>query len=221
MPGLVNVGGSWKTANAASVNVNGSWKTVSSGFVNVNGSWKQWYSSAPPPAYEQIATVVANGSSSEVTFSSIPQGYKHLQIRYISRSQQNTTRPSLLYIRPNGSYLGTGHYLLGASSSITSGNVTNFLNSHPAVSGTANSFGSGIVDILDYTNSGKNPVLRSFSGFTNGGTLGGSGVQSDTPVFLSSNSLNSAGAVTSITITNEGFNNLVSGSRFSLYGIRG
>jgi hypothetical protein len=189
--------------------------------VNVAGSWKQWYSSAPPPAYEQIATVVANGSSSEVTFSSIPQGYKHLQIRYISRSQQNTTRPSLLYIRPNGSYLATGHYMVGYNSSLFSSSYPTALGTHPAVSGAANSFGSGIVDILDYTNSSKRPVLRSFSGFTGGGNAGLTTVQSDNPVFLWSNSLSTAAAVTSITITNESFNNLVSGSRFSLYGIRG
>ena len=171
--------------------------------------------------YDLIATTVANGSVSDITFSSIPQTFKHLQIRFTSRSQQNTTRPSLLYIRPNGSYLTTGHYLLGNGSTVTSSSYPQALGTHPAVGGATNSFGLGIVELLDYTNTNKNPVLRSFSGFTNGGTLGGSGIQSNNQVFIWSGLLTTSGAVTSISITNEGFNNFVSGSRFSLYGIKG
>lgn len=42
MPGLVNVGGAWKSANSISVNVNGVWKSVNSAYVNINGVWKPW-----------------------------------------------------------------------------------------------------------------------------------------------------------------------------------
>jgi hypothetical protein len=45
MPGLVRVGGAWKTVSGISVRVGGAWKTVNDAFVRVAGVWKSWGSS--------------------------------------------------------------------------------------------------------------------------------------------------------------------------------
>ena len=43
----------------------------------------------PPNFYSLATTLVGAGGSSTVTFSSIPSGYKHLQIRAIARTNRS------------------------------------------------------------------------------------------------------------------------------------
>ena len=69
---------------------------------------------AVPLSFESIATATGTGSNSTLTFSSIPQTYKHLQIRVMSRGNAATDQDNLL-IRFNGD---TGsnynsHYVFG------------------------------------------------------------------------------------------------------------
>jgi hypothetical protein len=59
---------------------------------------------ASPGSFDSIASFTPTGSS--VTFSSIPQTYKHLQIRATLRDNGSSTSP--LYVRVNGS--SSGYY---------------------------------------------------------------------------------------------------------------
>ena len=60
MPGLVRVGGAWKTVSGISVRVGGAWKAVTGAFVRVAGVWKSWGS---PPSF--VAFVSPSSNSPE------------------------------------------------------------------------------------------------------------------------------------------------------------
>lgn len=150
-----------------------------------------------------------------VTFSNIPQEYKHLQIRWTAKN--SSTSPGF-NVRINGvttaSY--TYHYLTGDGSTLGTSNSTSattiVIPKGMPTSTTSTLFGQGILNILDYANETKHKPVRYIAGVgatttVRGVTLGG-GVLVDTP------------AVTSITLLTSA-NNFAVGSRFSLYGSRG
>jgi hypothetical protein len=174
-----------------------------------------WASSASPAAaatsYESIATLTANG-----TFTSIPQTYKHLQIRYLARdSSSNTTKGFFLRFNGDTGANYAAHSLGGNGSSASAAGVTGFtympLGTIPANNATSNVFAGGIVDILDYTNTNKNTTVRALTGFD----ANGSGtVELDSGLWINTS------AITSITCgTDTG--NLVTGGIIALYGIKG
>jgi hypothetical protein len=164
-------------------------------------------------SYESIATVtVGSGGSSTVTFSSIPQTYKHLQIR--SLEQQSAGGYASITL-DNATFVRR-HYLLGNGTAASSGSDT---TNAPGIFGTnatngINIFGASIIDILDYTNTNKNKTLRAFGGQdSNGGTGGGT-------VGIISSLFTSSSTVTSITLTAV-TSDFAQYSQFALYGIRG
>jgi hypothetical protein len=170
---------------------------------------------------ETIASsLVGAGGVSSITFSNIPQGYKHLQIRGLSRVSGAGTNQGI-YAKFNGSsvgyaYLG-GHVMYGNGTSAlyvdawqgtsTAGGV---VSQSPASSATANAFGANIVDILDYADTNKYKTVRTLNGFD----LNGSG-----QVHLMSFVWTDTSPITSITIIPD--SSYVQYSRLSLYGIKG
>jgi hypothetical protein len=165
------------------------------------------------PDYELIATANGTGSSGTITFSSIPTDYKHLQIRYTSK---NTGSSEDLYLRFNGitttSY--ATHQLQGRSTTIESSANTGltfiFLERAAATSTLANSFGAGVIDILDYTSTSKNTTLRALFGKNDNNN----NVQLRSGLFINTAAINSISILTSA-------NNHTTTSRFSLYGLKG
>jgi len=165
-------------------------------------------------AYESIATVTPSGA--DVTFSSIPSTFKHLQIRGIGKTTRNDASVDSMYLRFNGD---TGssynvHTFTGNSGSVQS-------SSYPGTTiwGTwamtdaqsqANTFTPFIIDIFDYSNVNKFKTTKSFSG-TERGTSGEVGMY--TGLWRNTSAINS------IRLFAEG--NYVAGSSFALYGIRG
>jgi len=175
---------------------------------------------APSGAYDSIytATVTSDSTVNLIQFTSIPSTYTHLQIRMYSRSQR--TQPGdAVYARFNGDSSNnySRHQLTGdGSSTISAGyypeNVV-FLGTTSAASSTANVFGVGVIDILDYANTTKNKTVRGLDGYN----ANGSGI-----VELRSHSWNSTSAVTSITIANYSSGDFFkAGTNFALYGIKG
>lgn len=165
-------------------------------------------------AYEQIATQVLGSNATSVTFSSIPQTYKHLQVRWVA---QTNTNASVLRGRFNGDATSgnyTRHYLFNSGSSISSAADNNRgWSEFGQLDVGTNCFGVGIVDILDYTNTTKNTTVRTLSGKR--------GTSNPFMQISSSVWLNTA-AVTSIELAEAFFSqNLLTGSRFTLYGIKG
>lgn len=171
-------------------------------------------------SYESIQTVtVGSGGSSTISFTSIPQTYKHLQIRAIGRSDA-ASGLSWSYLRFNGDS-GTNyvsHYLQGDGGAPTTGaligtgqNTENRLSDFPRADATSGIFGAAIYDILEYTNTNKYKATRVLGGVDKNG----SGVAD----FYSGLWLSTA-AITSITLTPQTAN-WVEYSQFALYGIKG
>jgi hypothetical protein len=173
---------------------------------------------APSGAYDSIATItVGAGGASSVTFTSIPQTYKHLQIRFIGRTVASDTAENA-WIRFNGD---TGnnysfHYIDGDGSAVNvggSGSFSRILAGRLAAanSGT-NVFGASVIDILDYTNTSKNTTARTFCGIDRNGSGN---------LRLDSGAWFNTAAVTSIDISNGNAANYAQYSTFALYGIKG
>jgi hypothetical protein len=171
---------------------------------------------ASTSAYELIGTISLAAAQASVTFSGIPGGYKHLQVRMLTRSDFGSTSDAL-NIQVNGDTTASysRHWLEGNGSSVGSYVDTSatkaWLGRTVADGNTANVYTPWVVDILDYAQTSKNTTIRSFSGNVVG-TINyvtfASGLWYKTP------------AVTSLTFLNN-TGGYKAGSRFSLYGIRG
>jgi hypothetical protein len=177
-------------------------------------------SAAVANSYESIATVTvgAGASQSTISFTSIPSTYKHLQIRWLSRSTatggDNASQLRMKLNSNSGTYYS--HGLVGTGSSAIAGEFANsngdwIYYAIPNSSVSASMYGAGVIDILDYANTSKNTVSRMLAGFDKNG--GGQ-------VSLQSNLWVNTAAVTQIDFT------FVTGSfaeynQFALYGIKG
>jgi hypothetical protein len=172
-----------------------------------------------PGAFESIATSsVGSGGTTSITFSSIPGTYSHLQIRGISKIDQNYAYP---IIRPNNDSSTanyTLHQMYGNGSAISTystgtGSLAGAYAYYGATStSNANVFGPGVITIMDYANTNKYKTLIGLTGFDdNGSTTGYS--------FVSSSLWLSTSAITSITIVPQG-GKLSQYSHFALYGIK-
>jgi hypothetical protein len=166
--------------------------------------------------FELIESALLTSSQSSITFSNLgtySSTYKHLQIRVAAREDQNGLEN--VWIRFNGDTGANyrGHQLVGNGSTVTSGaqSAGDTFGFAGIVATSANSsgiFGSFVMDILDPYGSGKNKTTRSFSGIVPGYVL------------IRSALWMSTASTTSITLLPQS-TNFVSGSRFSLYGIKG
>lgn len=167
----------------------------------------------PEGAYDALA--VATPSGSDVVFTGIPSGYKHLQIRAIAKTTRNDASVDTMYLRFNGD---TGsnynvHTLSGdgsaASSSSYPGTTLWGTWSLTDAQSQANTFAVSIIDILNYSSTDKFKTTRSLGGADKNG--------SGTVDFFSGLWKNTS-AINSIRIFAEG--NYVSGTQFALYGVK-
>ncbi len=170
-----------------------------------------------PHAMELISsTLLTSDRSGVLSFLNIPQGYKHLQIRAVIRSTYNGAEN--FYMRFNGqTYTMSGHALNGNASVAGSFNYSN--NNYAdmiAIASAANSpgiYSTFIIDILEYSSSTKNKTIRGFGGFVSG---------SNQAVQLRSNLVLTTTPISSITeMGGTSGTGILSGSRVSLYGVRG
>jgi hypothetical protein len=173
-------------------------------------------------SYESIATVTAAGGETSLTFSSIPNTFKHLQIRGVGRNNTANTTADGIRIRMNASSATdyTYHNLIGngsavsATGSATGGTSGMFFESSVAGGGqTASCFGVIIFDLLDYASTTKYKTARVLSGVdTNAGTTSNSlAVQSSLWIQTT--------AVSSIVLISTS-GQWAAGSTFALYGIK-
>jgi hypothetical protein len=167
------------------------------------------------PAFELIETASVSGSSTAISFGSIPQTYKHLQIRVVSKS--SSAGPEY-YVTFNGvggtSY--SSHAIYADNSGPYGRNNINggwgYIRGAAAVSSTANAHGAGIIDILNYSDTSVNTTVRSIAGTPYPNSTGRNYVQSIL--------FNNTAAITQIQMQMD-TGNITSQSRFSLYGIKG
>lgn len=179
------------------------------GFLGASGS------SGAASDFELIATAYGTGSSGVISFSSIPQTYKHLQVRAVTKntgSGAGTTNNNLTF---NGVTTGYAQHLLtGNGSTVTSTSGTN--QSSIGAIGTAVSTVAGamhgmILDVLDYSSTSKNTTVRMLAGRLDGSTSN---------TVLLSGLFNNTAAISSMTFTLTN-GNFATTTRFSLYGIKG
>ena len=148
-------------------------------------------------SYESIATyTVGTGGVANVTFSSIPQTYKHLQIRAFARDLRASTWIDTLWLYCNSDVTGTNYVsqlLVGNGSSVSAANdagVTNYGTPIGLTTATnvTTAFSPNIIEVLDYTNTNKNKTFRSLNGVednTNGSTRLRSGLWMSTAAITS------------------------------------
>jgi hypothetical protein len=166
--------------------------------------------------FYQIATTTLSSAQSSIDFTSIPQTYTHLQIRGIGRNTVVNTDDNITvrFNSDSGSNYSF-HYLVGdGAAAASSGAATQTLIIPfrvPGGSSAANTFGAGVLDILDYSNTNKFKTTRSITGHDQNGS--GS-------VWLFSGNWRSTSAITSISLFYSG-NTLAANTTFALYGIKG
>lgn len=194
---------------------------IISTLANASGRGYRSFAAAAAPAFESIATINGNGSSTELTFSSIPSTYKHLQIRTLARNltaSANLFSISLRFNNDSGSNY-VAHTLIGNGATVTaSGNTgQTAIGSvyYPTDGTTTNAHGVGIIDIHDYSSTSNYKTVRYFTGndTNSGSALGqvklGSGLWLDTS------------AITSITLRSGSLDGYTTSTQFALYGIKG
>ena len=171
-------------------------------------------------SYESISTVtVGSGGASDITFSSIPSTYTHLQIRGIARSTYNgaANESQYLYMQFNSDtganydahrFIGDGSTASSSASNNRNQMIPNWI---PTLNSTANVFNSAVIDILDYLNTNKYKTVRS---------LGGVDYNSTGQVVYYSNLWRSTSAITTIKLYPEA-NNFPQYTQFALYGVKG
>ena len=176
-------------------------------------------------SYESIATVtVGGGGAADITFSSIPSDYTHLQIRGIARSTNGSVNGINIYVRFNSdtgsnySYHGLTTYQ-GASAAVE---AFGGANSTFALAGTmpnsgllSNMFNATVIDVLDYANVNKYKTTRSLSGYDMNGAVTGYNY-----LGLYSSNWRSTSAISTITLLGAS-DNFAQYSQFALYGIKG
>jgi hypothetical protein len=175
-------------------------------------------SAASAGAYELISTTILTGDNNSIVFSSIPQTYKHLQVRVVSKTKD--TGLGLYGVRLNGVTSNSySYHRLGTNSTGASVISQNTINTswgpgylYQPLNTTSGVFSASIIDILDYTSTTNNKTVRALNGSHD--------PSGDKRVGLHSGNLRSTSAVTSVTVEDMVWT-FVSGSRFSLYGIKG
>jgi hypothetical protein len=165
---------------------------------------------APAISYDLLETQILGSSQSAVVFSSLgaySPTYRHLQLRVVYTDSSSAS--NLRFNGDSGSNYSI-HQLFADGSSTGSGGASSqtslFL---PITTNSSTQFGAYTTDILDFSSTTKNKTVKSFGGFATSGGY----VLMRTGAYLSTT------AVTSISII--GVGGLLTGSRFSLYGIKG
>jgi hypothetical protein len=166
--------------------------------------------------YELIETQILGSSQASITFSNLgtySSTYKHLQVRAVSKSNHAAVW-EVGRISVNGDFAGnySSHNLYGNGSIVGANGETNGSSAYFATSGatTSTNFGPQVIDFLDPYSTTKNKTFRALSG-----SMGA------TEIRLSSGAWRNNAAITSITLWTFAGTAWLTGSRFSIYGIRG
>jgi hypothetical protein len=169
---------------------------------------------------EPIATQFFASSGGAVTFSNIPQNYKHLQIRGVLRSTFANAGVSGTSVAFNGDTSNSNysfHRIMGdgsGASGVTAyGVASTFEFIIPMIndSATSNSYSTFVCDILDYSNIYKFKTTRCLNGADLNNANG--------IVSLRTQGWFNTAPITSITIT-PSTSSFKANTRFSLYGVK-
>jgi hypothetical protein len=170
-------------------------------------------------SFDLLETQVLGSNTATITFSSLStyaSTYQHLQLRVLGRTTRTDVGDDIILRFNNDSTAANYRYhaLYGT------GSVTGSENAQTATGArfmqaaganfTASAFNAGVCDILDPFETTKNKTIRTLSGLPG----------SYDRIWLASNLWLNTGSVSSITLVSGFAGNFVTGSRFSLYGIK-
>jgi hypothetical protein len=165
-------------------------------------------------SFESIATTVLTGSTSDVTFSSIPATYTHLQLRMIIKNHTANSNATRLQFNSDTAGNYSFHNLTAQNETVTASNGTSqtfiLLGNHPGTV-VASTFAVFVCDILDYANTNKYKTTRSLNGISLNNT--------DGREELRSGNWRSTSAISTIRIF-PGADTFGQYSHFALYGIK-
>lgn len=191
-------------------------------FSNVGGfTSKNFYTSilAGNPKFEPdngsifpLGEFTLASTQTNVTFTNIPQTYKHLQLRCFFLGDTTTGYDVSMQFNNDTASNYRWHRLYGnGTSALAQGAVSATTGMYVAADAARTLYPvAAIIDILDYTSTNKNKTVRNFTGHDQNG--GGA-------VALWSNLwMNSTTAVSSIKIS-VASNNFAANSNFALYGV--
>ena len=159
-------------------------------------------------SYDAITSyTVGAGGIATVTFSGIPSGYKHLQLRITASCGTNQSAFNIT-INSDTTNSNYRYHLMGGDGAIaiqTANNRNMGVIRNNYLSGT-------VVDLLDYNSSNKYKTLRCLSGVDQ---------VSAGFIAFSSNLWMNTNAITSISLTENSGTNFTQYSNFALYGVKG
>jgi hypothetical protein len=165
-----------------------------------------------PKTYEPIATQTLGSDTATVTFSTIPQTYTDLVLVCLTRSTRAANAGDSMRIRFN-SDTGTNYSTTVLQGSVDGAESTRFTSATsaymriPAATATANVFSPSIWNIMNYSN------ITTYKTTLQKGTSVTDQVELDVSLWRNT------AAITTIDISTSN-GNLVSGSTFTLYGIK-
>lgn len=168
----------------------------------------------PMGDYELITTTTLTSDQTSVTLNNLAQyasTYRHLQIR-ISAKVNRSVGGDDFTVRLNGDSAASysTHILIGTGSILSYGYGNGSMFVPAAATRSTSGWSAGaVVDFLDAYSTTKNKVFRAISG------------ESPGVVGLSSGSWYNTSAITSIQFLPVYATAILTGSRFSIYGLKG
>jgi hypothetical protein len=174
-----------------------------------------------PTSFESIATFTGTGTGDQITFTSIPSTYKHLQLRimakdvYVGGAAQATT--GTMIFNSDGTSLYAYHNVQANGTSVLNENGINQSSMQPymlSYGPATDIYGVTIIDIIDYASTTKFKTVKSFTGANGNAANDGWTVRLTSGLYRSTNAISSISFATLIS----GF---ATGTVFSLYGIKG
>jgi hypothetical protein len=197
-------------------------RRLSTSSIQTNGkSSKLWDQETTLGTFESIASATCTTTEASVTFSNIPQNYAHLQIRIWGYNSSGSDRTLWMQFNSDSGSNYRNHYSTGNGSAASSGADSaatvgilpfNASSSQTGFNGDSTKASIVIMDILDYTNTNKYTTVRTLGGWDGNGTG---------YVYIASGLWMNTAAVTSLYFQLPYSTSFGSGTRFSLYGIRG
>jgi hypothetical protein len=164
-----------------------------------------------------IATVsVDSGGAADVTFTSIPGTYAHLQLRILGQTSRSGLNVDALRFQVNsdtGSNYAWHHLRGDGSATEAKASTTQSDMQAERALGTSSgtsSFGGIVLDILDYANTNKYKTFR---------LLGGVDANGSGAITFTSGLWQNTNAITSIKLYGDAAN-FTQYSHFALYGIK-
>lgn len=182
-------------------------------------SAKQAFIPPANPVFDSISTYTVASTVAEITLSSIPSTYKHLQVRMNVFSNSFGS----VFMRINSDSNASNYQSSGmwGQQNNASGQVSGILSGRPAILPNVGAGQLGttypyllIIDILDYKDTNKVKTIRSFHGVSTNSTH-----YNDT-VGLAGGIWNSTSAINTLMFYLDGGNDYRVYSKIALYGIK-